>query len=68
MTKANISCVVTLPDTLFSSGEGCKAEGWLFQIAHLAMRNENTVCARNINVLLYNTAVPQNIWILDSSC
>lgn len=64
----NISRVVTLADMLFSSGEGCNAEGWLFQIAHLAMRNENTVCAPNINVLLYNTAVPQSILVLGSSC
>lgn len=60
-TKANISYVVPFVGRLFSSGEGCKAEGWLFQKAHLALHNEYTVCAPNINVLLCNMATPQNI-------
>jgi len=67
-TEANISCSLTLADMLFSIEEGCNVEGWLFLIAHLAKHNENTVCAPNINVLLCNTAVPQNIWVLGSSC
>lgn len=50
---------------LFSSREGCKTEGWLLQTAHLVKCNENTVCAPNINVLLHNTAVPQNIQVWD---